>query len=256
MSEQSQILKWYKDAGIDVVTGQKPSSMLGVQKPAAPIARAISPVTNSFSQNQTNSILSNNSAEIAAQCNTLTELEQAVRGFQGCLLKKTAINTVFADGNPKSQVMLVGEAPGADEDRQGKPFVGLSGQLLDNMFATIGLSRQENLYISNIIPWRPPGNRQPSNIEVTTCLPFIKRHIELVKPKVLVFIGGVSAKALLGTNTGVTKIRGKWLDYQLPGLDSEIKAIAMYHPAYLLRSPGRKATAWQDLLVIKRFLDA
>lgn len=257
MSEQSQILKWYKDAGIDVVTSEQTSSMYGPKRPAMPKQQMVNRVAAAPTANIPHSNVS--SAEVAAECGTLAELEQAVRNFHGCPLKKTAMNTVFADGNAKAEVMLVGEAPGADEDRQGKPFVGLSGQLLDNMFATIGLSRSgksasDSLYISNIIPWRPPGNRQPSTTEVNTCLPFIRRHIELVRPKILVFVGGVSAKALLGTNTGITKIRGKWLDYQLPGLEVPIKAIALYHPAYLLRSPGRKATAWQDLLVIKREL--
>lgn len=249
MLEKSQILKWYKDAGVDVISTDKPMSKFIDAKPAHAVAAQTI---------QNISVVSNNQHNVttAAQCNSLQELEQAVRNFTGCQLKKTAINTVFSDGNPNADVMLVGEAPGADEDRQGKPFVGLSGQLLDNMFATIGLTRQKGLYISNIIPWRPPGNRQPSTAEVTACLPFIRRHIELVNPKVLVFIGGVSAKSLLDTTTGITKIRGKWLEYNSAGLSKPINAIALYHPAYLLRSPGRKAVAWQDLLVIKRYLES
>lgn len=187
---------------------------------------------------------------LTASAKTLEELKQALESFEGCALKKTAMHTVFADGNPQAEVMLVGEAPGADEDRQGLPFVGLSGQLLDQMFAAIDYNRTK-LYISNIIPWRPPGNRQPTTEETTLCLPFIERHIALIKPKVLVMVGGVAAKTLLNSKEGITRLRGRWIDYQNPYLEKPILAYAIFHPAYLLRSPGQKRYVWMDLLKLK-----
>lgn len=191
----------------------------------------------------------------AEQALSLEELRAAVENFDGCALKKTATHTVFADGNPRADIMLIGEAPGADEDRQGLPFVGLSGQLLNRMFAAIGYDRT-CLYISNIIPWRPPGNRQPTTEETTVCLPFVERHIALVQPKVLVFVGGVAAKTLLRSQEGITRMRGKWLTYHNPYLETPIKAYAIYHPAYLLRSPGQKRYAWMDLLKLKIEIEA
>ena len=186
----------------------------------------------------------------AQSCQTLDDLRMALDAFDGCPLKETAMNLVFADGSPQASVMLVGEAPGADEDRQGLPFVGMSGQLLDRMIATIGLDRQ-NTYISNILPWRPPGNRNPAPDEIAVCLPFIERHIELINPKILVFVGGVAAKTLLGVKDSIGKLRGQWFPYQSPGLARPIPARATFHPAYLLRSPGQKRKAWQDLLEIE-----
>jgi len=193
--------------------------------------------------------LQQTSQALANQAKTLDDLREMIEGFDECPLKVTASNTVFADGNPQADVMLIGEAPGADEDRLGKPFVGLSGQLLDRMFSTIGLDRQ-SLYITNIVPWRPPGNRPPTNAESALCLPFVRKHIELINPKYLIFIGGTSAKALLNTNEGIMKMRGKWLDYKISE-EKSIKAMAMFHPAFLLRSPGQKRFAWYDLLKIK-----
>lgn len=192
--------------------------------------------------------------EIAA-CTTLEGLKSLMLAFDGCDLKHTAKNTVFGQGVSTAPVMCVGEAPGADEDEQGLPFVGLSGQLLDKMLATIGLSRKENVYISNIIPWRPPGNRQPTPYETSLCLPFIERHIELVKPKFLVLLGGTSAKTLLREKDGILKVRGKWRAYTSPGLENPIPCLPLYHPAYLLRSPGQKKTVWLDLLRLKEALD-
>ncbi len=150
--------------------------------------------------------------------------------------------------------MFVGEAPGADEDRQGLPFVGVSGQLLDRMTATIGLDRN-SAYITNILPWRPPGNRPPQAAEIAACLPFIERHIEIVDPEILVLVGGTSAKTLLARNEGIMKLRGRWFSYSTPGLHRPVAAIATFHPAYLLRSPGQKREAWRDLLAIKERLD-
>lgn len=191
--------------------------------------------------------------EMAARCQSLAELRQAMESFEECPLKLTATNLVFSAGNPKAKVMLVGEAPGADEDRQGLPFVGLSGQLLDRMLATIGLDRT-SVYITNIVPWRPPGNRQPTTQEIALCQPFVERHIELVHPQILVLVGAVSMKALLKTNEGIMRVRGIWRPYTSPGLEMSIQAIATYHPAFLLRSPGQKAQSWRDFLMIKKAL--
>jgi uracil-DNA glycosylase family 4 len=189
-------------------------------------------------------------AALAAGATTLAELKAIVEAFEGCALKAMATKTVFADGNPEAKIMLVGEAPGAEEDLQGKPFVGLSGQLLDRMMAAIGLDRTQ-VYIANMLPWRPPGNRQPSSQELTQCLPFIQRQIELVKPQVLVLVGGVAAKTLLGRTDGIMRMRGQWHPYQTTGLETPIAATAIFHPAYLLRSPGQKREAWKDLLMIQ-----
>ncbi len=190
---------------------------------------------------------------------TLAELKAAVEDFDGCALKKTAMNTVFADGDPSGGVMFLGEAPGADEDRQGLPFVGPSGQLLDRMIEWIGLSRANNAYISNIIFWRPPGNREPSTAEVAVCRPFVERHIELAAPRVLVFLGGPSAKTMLQKSEGITRLRGRWFDYRTAGMQARgeppIAAMPTFHPAYLLRSPQHKREAWRDLLAIKARLD-
>ncbi len=192
------------------------------------------------------------SDHVAYACKTLEELKHELLNFTGCALKETALNTVFADGPPSAQVMLIGEAPGADEDAQGLPFVGQSGQLLNKIFKAIGLSRDQ-LYIANIVPWRPPGNRTPTADEIAICQPFIERHIALVKPRLLVFLGGVAAKTLLKTNVGITSLRGSFHDY--PTHDGHvIPCFATYHPAYLMRSPGQKAQVWHDALRIKLHL--
>ena len=184
----------------------------------------------------------------------LGELEAALRGFDGCSLKVTATSTVFSDGVPGSRVMLVGEAPGADEDRLGKPFVGVSGQLLDRMLGWIGLDRATNVYIANVIYWRPPGNRPPTTAEVAACLPFIERQIELADPEILVLLGASAAQALLGTTGGIGRLRGRWHDYRPGGSGRSLQTIATFHPAYLLRSPGQKRESWRDLLTIKNKL--
>lgn len=197
--------------------------------------------------------------ESARRAGTLEELRDAVAAFDGCGLKKTAMNTVFADGAPDGRLMLIGEAPGAEEDRQGKPFVGASGQLLDKMLAAVGLSRERDAYITNIVFWRPPGNREPSAAETAVCRPFLERHIELKKPDILVFLGGPSAKTLLNRKEGITRLRGRWLDYRTPDMieagAGPIPAMPLFHPAYLLRSPLNKREAWRDLLAIREKLD-
>ncbi len=197
----------------------------------------------------------------AKAATTLDELREAIATFDGLPIKKTATNMVFSDGNPEAPVMLVGEAPGADEDRMGKPFVGVPGQLLDRILKCIDLDRTAQdpakaIYISNILNWRPPGNRTPAPGEVEVSLPFIERHIALVKPKILILCGGVSAKALLGTDESISRLRRRWHDYAplTPdiGIERPIPAIATYHPAYLLRTPSQKRAVWQDMLTISK----
>ena len=193
--------------------------------------------------------------ELAQAAQSLEELVEALAAFDGCALKKTATNLVFADGNPKARIMFVGEAPGADEDRMGKPFVGVSGQLLDRMLAWIGLDRTR-FYITNIIFWRPPGNRNPTSNEVAACLPFVLRHIELVAPSILVTVGGPATEALLQRRDGISRLHGRWLEFQSPGMAAPIPALPIFHPAFLLRSPGQKRAAWRDLLSLKQKMDS
>lgn len=189
--------------------------------------------------------------EAAKTAKTLPELRAILATFDGCALKATATQLVFADGNPQARVMLVGEAPGRDEDIEGLPFVGRSGKLLDRMLAAIGLERTK-VYIANIVPWRPPGNRTPTPQEQQICLPFILRQIELANPDILVCLGGPSAQALLGIKDGITKTRGRWFTFDTGS--REIRAIATFHPAFLLRSPLQKRFAWRDFLAIKKAL--
>ena len=190
---------------------------------------------------------------IAAACQSVDEIEAALRTFDGCALRETALHLCFADGNPAARLMLIGEAPGAEEDRQGKPFVGPSGQLLDRMLATIGLDRTR-VYITNSIYWRPPGNRTPTPAEIAACQPFLERQIELIRPKLIGFVGGIAARGLLGVKEGVTKLRGRRLLYRLAD-GSTLPALVMFHPAYLLRQPAHKRLAWRDLLTIRELLN-
>lgn len=190
--------------------------------------------------------------EAARQAASLDELRSCLEQFEGCNLRLTAKNLVFADGNPQARVMFVGEAPGRDEDIQGLPFVGRSGQLLDRMLQAIGLERS-SVYIANVVPWRPPGNRTPSPQETEICKPFIIRQIELVTPDVLVFLGSASAKTLLGTQEGIRKMRGRWMKFEVGGV--QIDALATYHPAYLLRSPIEKRLSWRDFMSIRKKLE-
>ena len=189
--------------------------------------------------------------DAARSAATLEALRAIVAGFEGCALRLTAKQLVFADGNPQARLMCVGEAPGREEDLAGLPFVGLSGQLLDRMLKAIGLDRTA-VYIANIIPWRPPGNRDPTPQESTICLPFIRRQIELVDPDVLVCLGRPATAALLGITEGIRRVRGRWVAYHTG--TREIRAMPTYHPAYLLRSPLEKRHAWRDFLAIKKAL--
>jgi DNA polymerase len=189
--------------------------------------------------------------EAARSAASLDELRGILEGFDGCALKATATKLVFADGNPKARVMFVGEAPGYEEDRSGLPFVGRSGKLLDLMLTAIGLDRT-NVYIANIVPWRPPGNRTPTPQEAAVCLPFMLRQIELCDPDVLVCLGGPSSQTLLGVKDGILKMRGRWFAFN--NGKREIRAMPTLHPAYLLRSPIAKRLAWRDFQAIKTAL--
>jgi DNA polymerase len=193
--------------------------------------------------------LARSARESAAEAQTLEQLRERLEAFEGCGLKVTATRLVFGDGNPQANIMLIGEAPGADEDRQGIPFVGRAGQLLNAMLSAIGLDRP-TIYIANIVPWRPPGNRTPTPVETAACLPFIKRQIELVEPKILICLGAPSAQTLLATKESITRLRGRWHSYALG--ETQIKALAMLHPAFLLRQPAQKRLAWQDLRMLAR----
>lgn len=191
---------------------------------------------------------------LAAACSTLDELENAIRAFKGLAITRTATNTVFADGNPKTDLMFVGEAPGNEEDRQGKPFVGPAGKLLDRMLAAIGRDRS-SVYISNILNWRPPGNRTPTPEEAHACLPFVHRHIQLINPAIVVLLGGTAAKHLLQTSQGIMRLRGKWGVIPLdPDGGSQVRALPTLHPAYLLRTPAAKKMAWADFLKLQEAL--
>ncbi len=192
--------------------------------------------------------------ELAQAARSLDELRDAMAGFNGCNLKFTAKSLVFSDGNPQASLMLVGEAPGRDEDIEGKPFVGRSGQLLDRILAAMGIDRN-GAYIANVIPWRPPGNRTPTPQETEICRPFIERQIELADPKVLISLGGPSAKVLIGGPDGIMKLRGNWRVHRTPA-GKDIPIMPTLHPAYLLRNPAHKRLAWRDFLEIKARLKA
>ncbi len=194
-------------------------------------------------------------AEIAAAAQTREALRAALEAFDGCGLSVTATNLVFADGNPDAGLMFIGEAPGAEEDRAGLPFVGPSGRFLDRMLVSIGLDRGRFL-ITNLIPWRPPGNRNPTDAEVLLCLPFLLRHIVLTRPRHLVLLGSLATKALTGSTAGIRRMRGRWLDLEIPGLPDPVPTLPMFHPAYLLRTSGAKRDAWADLISLRRRLDA
>ena len=260
-----QLLDFYLEAGADAAVGEEPvNRFAAVEPPPAP--RAPKPAVDSDLKARTAAFVAPLAApvtpqapdaaamearEAAKSAKSLEELRAILDKFDGCALKATASQLVFADGNPKARVMFVGEAPGRDEDIEGLPFVGRSGKLLDRMLAAIGLDRKA-AYIANIVPWRPPGNRTPTPQESAICLPFILRQIELVDPDLLVCLGGPSAQTLLGIKEGITKSRGRWFDFNNGKRD--IKAIATFHPAFLLRSPLQKRFAWRDMLAIKKAL--
>lgn len=276
-AESLALLKLYIEWGADEAIESTPQSRLGAtMAPAAPLrvqpglsearrapapppppaaARPAAPRIDLRKLGPMDQAAIESARDFARNAQSLEDLRAALTRYDGVSLRKTATNLVFADGNPKAEIMLVGEAPGADEDRQGLPFVGVSGQLLDRMMAAIGYDRT-TFYITNVCFWRPPGNRKPTEAELAAQQPFVLRHIELVRPKVLVLVGGSSAQMLLGTTEGITRLRGKWFDYRSDGLAAPIPALPIFHPAYLLRQPELKREAWRDLLKLRIRLDA
>ncbi|MDE8347902.1 MAG: uracil-DNA glycosylase [Acidocella sp.] len=196
-------------------------------------------------------------ARIATNCETIEDLHEALGSFTGCALRDTATQLVFANGAAAARVMVIGDAPAAEDDRSGQPFSGPRGQLLDKMLASIGLDRSL-VRITNIVPWRPPGDRQPTEAEIALCLPFLQRHIALLRPDCLILLGAVTAKAMLPAqygHAGISKLRGKWQSIDIPGLAVPIPCLPFYHPAYLLRTPAAKRDSWHDLLALRAWLD-
>jgi uracil-DNA glycosylase family 4 len=270
-----ELIAFYLDAGVDAFLGEEPINRMAddLARPLNAIAGALEsktrrpasespvpPVQSSLRQKPAPgssppppeaAVMA--AREAARNAKTLDELRALLATFEGCALRATATQLVFADGDPQSHVMFVGEAPGYDEDIVGRPFVGRSGKLLDRMMAAIGLDRT-SAYIANVVPWRPPGNRTPTPQETAICLPFIRRQIELADPDILVCLGGPAMQTLLGIKDGITRSRGRWFSYQTGR--REIRALATFHPAFLLRSPLQKRFAWRDFLALKTALAA
>jgi len=249
-------LNWLVEAGADEAVGDAPVNRLVAKAiPPAPVSETISthpvsprpspPAARKEDAAPADTDAIGIAQRSAAAATSLAELKAALDAFEGCALKRTATTTVFADGTPAGGIMFIGEAPGRDEDRAGKPFVGRAGQLLDRMLASIGLSRQTNSYITNVINWRPPDNRDPTPEEAAICLPFLRRHIELADPKVIVLLGAVAARHVVGLTDGIMRSRGRWLEYRLGA--QMVPLLLTLHPAYLLRQPAHKKLAWRDL---------
>ncbi len=229
------LLNLYKESGVDELISSRPKNRTVRKKDHVSKKMQKSDEMNSAKVSE----------EINLEgINTLEELKHEMSTFQGCQLYKSATNMVFSDGNPKSKIMLIGEAPGHDEDLQAKPFVGRSGKLLDKMLEAIDLNR-EKVYIANIIPWRPPANRRPTEDEINSCLPFILKHIEIIKPSALMLLGSTATFAILRNKEGISKIRGKWVDLKINQMT--IPTMPTFHPAFLLRQPGQKKHVWTDL---------
>jgi uracil-DNA glycosylase family 4 len=255
-----ELLAFYLEAGVDCALMDEPVNRVSDESIAAPRDQpqpaAVRTAPASMPAARTEpapapDVAIQSAREAARTAPSLEMLRAMLEQFDGCALKSTATRLVFADGNPQARIMFVGEAPGREEDIEGLPFVGRSGQLLNRMIAAIGLDRAK-VYIANVIPWRPPGNRTPTPQETQICLPFIQRQIELVNPDVLVTLGNPSTQTLLSTREGIMKTRGRWFDYDTG--TRKIKAMATFHPAYLLRSPSYKRLAWQDLRAIAKAL--
>ena len=255
--QAAALLRWYAAVGVDEAASVEPVNRFARAEAGAkarPPAPRLAPSPATGRRGPPLPEAGPEDARAAAQAAaTHDELLAAIRGFEGCALKRTASTTCIHDGNPAARVMLIGEAPGREEDRQGKPFVGPAGRLLDRMLAAIGLDR-ETVYITNTIYWRPPGNRTPTPDEVALCMPFVERQVELIAPAALVYTGGTAAKAMLERTEGITRLRGRWFSLERPGRRT-IPAIAMFHPAYLLRQPARKRESWRDLRAIRAKLE-
>lgn len=257
-----EILEWYLTAGVDETCGQVPFALAEPAKemprivPAAvsaavrPAENSARPATTELAQATINACQS--ARELCQKAETLEELKKMVEEFDGCALKLTANKTVFGYGSGTARLLLIGEAPGADEDRSGIPFVGRSGQLLEKMLKAIGFDRNE-CFITNVLPWRPPGNRTPTEGEIAVCLPFLKRQIDLVSPEAIMILGGSAANALLDNGEPISRMRGKWLEYKKSD-GGKVPVLASFHPAYLLRNSGQKAKAWVDMLRMEQKL--
>ena len=279
--DSAALLSWYLEMGVDETIGEAPVDRFAAAAEQKAKARAAAPPAQGAGRDaagyfppaadsprappsaQGQGLLTPDTSiadakALAADAGSLNELYEALAGFDGCPLKKTAKNLVLSDGNPDAHVMLIGEAPGADEDRQGKPFVGRSGQLLDRILAAIGLDRTSpepasSAFISNTIFWRPPGNRKPTAAETETCLPFILRAIELADPKIIVCLGATPMQRLCNTTEGILRSRGKWRSTEVNG--RSVPLMPTLHPAYLLRQPAQKGLCWRDMLAVKKKLD-
>ena len=247
-AEALALLEWYSAAGVDVAVGEEPVDRFAAATLAPPRTR---PAVVAEAPAIAPTVIADpaETRALAATARTLDELRAVMEAYEGCTLKKRATQLCFADGNPQAEIMLVGEGPGEQEDLQGKPFVGRAGQLLDRMLAAIGLDRGK-VYIANMVPWRPPGNRDPTPEELALCAPFLHRQVELVAPKLLVTLGNVPTKALFETTMGITRMRGQWRDLTIGS--HQVRALATLHPAFLLRTPGAKEQAWRDMLALKR----
>ena len=245
-----KLLLYYHACGVEDITTNQLRSYLKSQNYTSSLNNSEKNIHDTLKMNS--SCAENQGSRMLANaCATLDELKAAVCGFKGCALKDTAVNTVFSDGNSAAKIMLIGEAPGATEDQQGIPFCGESGQLLDKILATINLSRKTNLYITNAMFWRPPGNRKPTNEELETCLPFVEKHIALINPSLVIVAGSVALYALFKITSPISHCRQKILMYKNCYTDKEIPAIVIFHPSYLLRQPMQKKLAWQDMLFIQ-----
>ena len=244
MMNSKELLEWYISAGVDAVFGDTPMKPAEKKQLVSAAVSDSRPAITDLAQ--AGMAACKNARELCERATDLSELAEKVEQFEGCALKLTANKTVFGDGNEKAKIVFVGEAPGGDEDRVGKPFVGRSGQLLDKMLAAIGIKRSE-VYITNVLMWRPPGNRTPTEAEVAVCLPFLKRKIELINPQIIVALGAPAANALLDAEETISKMRGKWYDYGISA-GKTIPLLPTFHPAYLLRNPAQKAKSWFDML--------
>ena len=262
--ERLASLAWQLECGADEAVEERPLDRLSpppvtpaVAPPALPSVAPPAMPQGSFGTEAPRSADAAVSAArgVAAAAGSIDELRAALSGFDACPLKQTATNLVLCDGNPEANVMIIGEAPGAEEDRRGLPFVGAAGHLLDLMLAAIGLDRG-GVHITNLLFWRPPGNRNPTAAEVASCLPFVERQIELVDPALLMLLGGSAAKTLLARQEGILRLRGRWAHFQHAGLSRPIPAMPTLHPAYLLRQPAQKRLAWRDFLAVRRALDS
>jgi uracil-DNA glycosylase family 4 len=250
MNDTLTTLNWLVEAGADEAVAGEPVNRLAAKAPVQQMQAAMPrPATARAPALPVEGDAVGGAMAAAASATSLEELKAALESFDGCGLKRTANNTVFADGVAGGGIMLIGEAPGRDEDRVGKPFVGRAGQLLDKMLLSIGLDRKTNAYITNVINWRPPDNRDPTPEEAAQCLPFLRRHIELAQPQLIILLGAVAARHVVGVTDGIMKLRGRWMEYRVG--DTMVPLMPTLHPAYLLRQPAHKKLAWRDLQAVR-----